>query len=174
MSVDQVVQLWPQVEKCAAGKTLVGPAVANVHPSSWYDDFFSKCKNCRVDAIAIHSYSCDVGGMKNYVNTFKKYGKPLWLTEFACADNPKAIPGNGGGSKAWNWECAYMKGVVPYLMSEPSVAKFSWFSISSSYTGESNLVTAGKLTQLGECYNNLIGGNLMANQSAVQEQVAFV
>jgi len=163
MSVDQVVQLWPQVEKCAQEKgikTLVGPAVANVNPSQWYDDFFNKCQGCRVDAIAIHSYNCDAGGMTNYINTFKKYGKPLWLTEFACADNPKGIPGNTGGSKAWNWQCQYMKNVVPLLMRESAVEKFSWFSSNSDYTGESNLVSNGQLTQLGSCYNSLVGGQL--------------
>lgn len=159
MSVQQAVSLWPQVEAAASAhgvRTLVGPAMAHVNPTQWYDAFFASCHGCRVDAIALHSYNCDMPGLKSYVDSFRKYGKPLWLTELACADNPTAIPGNTAGSKSAEWQCKYIQELVPYLEGESIIEKYSWFSVSSSYSGESALVSGGRLTALGECYNSAI------------------
>jgi len=158
MSVEQVVGFWPQIEQAATDHgvaVLVGPNVANVKPDEWYDNFFNQCPNCRVDAIGFHSYSCDLQNMQSLVGKLQKYGKPLWLTEFACADNPKSIPGNDAGSKDWNMQCEYMKQVIPYLEGEASVAKYAWYSFNSDYTGNSQLVSGGQLTDLGNCYNGL-------------------
>jgi len=161
MEVGQVVGFWPQIEQAANDhgvSVLVGPNVANIKPDQWYDDFFNQCPNCRVDAIGFHSYSCDLQNMKNLVDKLRKYGRPLWLTEFACADNPHAIAGNDGGSKDWYWQCEYMKEVLPYLEGEDIIAKYAWFSFDTGYTGQSSLVKDGQLTDLGNCYNSVASG----------------
>merc|ERR1711904_130219 len=93
--------------------------------------------------------------MQNLVGSLQKYGLPLWLTEFACADNPQDIEGNSDGSKDWNWQCEYMKQVIPYLEGEDSIAGYAWYSFNSDYTGASELVSGGQLTELGNCYNDL-------------------
>lgn len=160
MDMELVVRLWPEMEALALQhgvSTLVGPSVANIHPGDWYNEFFQRCPECRVDAIGFHAYSCDLQNLKWAVDALKKFGKPLWLTEFACADNPTAISGNGGGSKDSSWQCKYMQEVIPYLEGESSIARYAWFSIDSDYTGQANLVLDGRLTELGSCYNNLIG-----------------
>ena len=33
------------------------------------------CQNCRIDAIAIHSYWCTLDGLKNLVNSYRHFGK---------------------------------------------------------------------------------------------------
>eukprot|EP00929_Paragymnodinium_shiwhaense_P019470 TRINITY_DN1325_c0_g2_i1.p1 TRINITY_DN1325_c0_g2~~TRINITY_DN1325_c0_g2_i1.p1 ORF type:complete len:385 (+),score=84.73 TRINITY_DN1325_c0_g2_i1:74-1228(+) len=160
MSVDTVVSLWPQVEAAAKAhgvRTLVGPCVAQPHLFDWYGQFFAKCSGCRVDAVCFHNYNCDMGSMQNYVNGLKKWNKPIWITEIACANNP-------GGSKDANRQCSYMKQLIPYLMGEPSVAKFAWFSYDTSYTGQSALYQDGSLTSLGRCYDSLIGGVLSGTE----------
>lgn len=164
MSVEQVVSLWPQLEHAARDKgvqTLVGPCVAQSKMLDWYDKFFAQCSGCRIDAVCFHNYNCDMLSMKKYVNEFKMFNKPIWITELACANNP-----GGDGSKSADRQCQYMKEVIPYLMGEQSVAKFAWFSINQEYTGESQLLhDDGSLTLLGRCYDSLIGGALFGNSS---------
>lgn len=158
MDVGQVVGFWPQIEQAANDhgvSILIGPSVANINPDQWYNDFFSQCPNCRVDAIGFHSYSCDLQNMQNLVDKLRQFGRPLWLTEFACADNPNAIVGNSGGSKDWYWQCEYMKQVIPYLEGEDIISKYAWFSFDSNYVGQSKLVSGGQLTDLGQCYNSV-------------------
>lgn len=104
----------------------------------------------------------------------QKYGKPLWLTEFACADNPTSIPGNDGGSKDWNWQCEYMKQVIPYLEGEASVVKYAWYSFNSDYTGNSELVSGGQLTDLGNCYNGLANAFAGKSGSMVKTDIVVV
>jgi len=175
MDVGQVVGFWPKIEQAAnehGVPILVGPNVANINPVQFYDDFFSQCPNCRVDAIGFHSYGCDLQGMQNLVGSLQKFGKPLWLTEFACADNPTAITGNGGGSKDSKWQCEYMKNVIPFLEGEASIAKYAWFSFDTDYTGKSNLVSGGQLTDLGSCYNSLTMASAGKADAAVAKALA--
>jgi len=162
MSPELAAQLWPQVEATAQAHgvaTLVGPSLnwgdSDVgNPADWYRQFLAACSNCRVDAIGIHIYNCHLNNMKDRVDMFREFGKPLWITEFACADNP----GNCG--KDWSCQCDYMKEVIPYLSSEALVAGYAWFSKNSHYTGESSLVQNGQLTDLGRCYSSTVASAL--------------
>merc|ERR1719329_505893 len=159
MSVEDVVGFWPQIEEAANNngvETLVGPNVANVDAAGWYSNFFDQCPDCRVDAIGIHSYGCTVEDLQWEVGQMQQFGRPLWLTEFSCADNPQAIEGNDDGSKDWNWQCEFMKQAIPYLEGEESIVAYAWFSFNGDYPGQSSLVEGGQLTELGNCYNDLI------------------
>merc|ERR1719316_2683961 len=128
-------KLWPQLEAAAKHrkvKTLVGPAInyGNVpgfeKPTDWYDAFFEACKGCRVDALAIHIYSCSLPAMQARVDMFQHYGKPLWIHEMACADDPQSIPGNSQALKTAEWQCKYMKLVLPYLEHETIIHRYAW------------------------------------------------
>jgi len=166
----EAAAMWPKVEAAAKAQdvlTLVGPSVnwalGDWHdPEDWYDAFMEHCKNCRIDAIAIHIYNCNVDAMKNRIDKFRKYEKPIWVTEFACADDPGHIVGNTQWSKTWEWQCQYMQEVVPYLEAEPLVHGYFWFSYGDpgapdGYVGESALVDSrtGIMTDLGKCYTKL-------------------
>ena len=51
-------------------------------------------------------------------------------------------------------QCKYINDVVPYLDSEPAIARYAWFAHDMAYTGEVALVGAdGYLTELGRCYD---------------------
>lgn len=54
----------------------------------WMDAFITACKGCRIDAIAIHLYDNTPEIVENHVNSFKKYGKPIWVTEMAQDHSP--------------------------------------------------------------------------------------
>jgi hypothetical protein len=164
MSPELAAELWPRVEAAARAHgvlTLVGPSLnwgdSDVgNPADWYRRFLAACPNCRVDAIGIHVYNCQLSNMKDRVDMFREFGKPLWVTEFACADNPSSC------GKGWSCQCDYMREVIPYLHNEALVAGYAWFSKNSDYTGESSLVQNGQLTALGRCYASTVAAAISA------------
>lgn len=158
----EAAALWPKLEKIAKdyGLKIVGPAVnysgdpvqengVNYsNPIAYLDAFFAACPNCQVDYIAVHNYMCYSGALTDYINQFKKYNKPIWLTEFACWDQS-------------NITLAMQKGLIlgalDYLESEPMVFRYAWFT--GNRTGAYPYIDlfdaqSGKLTELGQLYVN--------------------
>jgi hypothetical protein len=80
MTAELAASLWPKLE--ATGRKLVAPAMA-MPGLEWMDQFLGNCSGCRIDAIAIHTFEYYPGGTKYWIDQFAKYGKPIWLTEFA-------------------------------------------------------------------------------------------
>lgn len=152
----QAAQLWPQVEQIAQRKNLkiVSPAVntcgspCNVQdPVAWMDQFFAACTSCKVDHIAIHWYACTRDSLQTYVARFKKYNKPLWVTEFACADQ---------GVQPVDRQRAYLRDALSYMESEPAIFRYSWFSGRTTEVANVDLLAgAGQLTALGQDYQSL-------------------
>ena len=62
-------------------------------PVKWLDEFFAQpgVSMADIDAIAVHCYMSSPSAVRNYIEMFRKYGKPVWLTEF-CAWDP--VPGS--------------------------------------------------------------------------------
>ena len=117
--------IWPQVEQVARNygvQKLVSPAMCGDigKGTSWMGQFLDACKGCRIDAIAIHSYWCSLGGIQNLVESYRRFGKKIWLTEFACA-----APGVDVSMRG---QIKFMKDVVPWLEQEDIVEKYAWFS----------------------------------------------
>ena len=130
MTPAQAAAAWPGLEQVAANKglKLVSPAVnwcgdcvdgVTNDPVDWLDKFFAACPGCKVDYIAIHSYAPGSAALSNYLDKFRKYNKPLWITEFAPWDPPK--PDFDGVVK-------YMKEAIPILENDPIVFRYSWFA----------------------------------------------
>jgi hypothetical protein len=155
----QAAASWPGIEALADEFNLkiVGPAVNYCgscvsengvtygDPVKYLDDFFAACADCRVDYIAVHCYMGNVASMQWYVSQFKKYGKPIWLTEFA----------NWEGSPTLLNQEDYLIGAVDYLESDPDVFRYAWFTgrfNGAPYIGL--LDGAGQLTELGGLYVN--------------------
>jgi hypothetical protein len=152
----EAAALWPKVESIADQRnlTIVSPAVnycggtCNVaDPVEWLDQFFAACKNCRVDHVAVHWYACDGSALTWYLDKFKKYGKPLWLTEFSCGDQ---------GTQPVSKQQSYMKDALALLEKDPAVFRYSWFSGRTTSIANVNLLgAAGVLTDLGKDYLSL-------------------
>jgi len=148
--------MWPIMEKIATDKglKLVSPAVnwcgdcvtgVTYDPTDWLDKFFAACPTCHVDYIAVHNYSPSAEALKSYIEKFRKYNKPLWITEFAPWDPPK--PDYEGVVK-------YMTNAIPILEAEPLVFRYSWFATRVGSNPDINLLdTNGKLSKLGQLYN---------------------
>jgi hypothetical protein len=151
----QAASMWPNLEKIAADKglELVSPAVnwcgdcvdgVTNDPVDWLDKFFAACPGCKVDYIAIHSYAPGSAALQGYLDKFRKYNKPLWITEFAPWDPPK--PDFEGVVK-------YMKEAIPILENDPIVFRYSWFATRVGINPDISLLGAnGALTKLGQLY----------------------
>jgi len=162
MKPSEAAAAWPKLEKIAKdfGLKIVGPAVnysgdgvqengvTYSNPVAYLDAFFAACPNCQVDYIAVHNYMCYSGALTDYINQFKKFNKPIWLTEFACWDQPTITLAMQKG---------LILGTLDYLESEPMVFRYSWFT--GDRTNSSPYISlfdyqSGKLTELGQLYVN--------------------
>lgn len=155
LSPEQAAAEWPRVQQIATarGLKIASPALNycgggcwETNPFTYFDKFFAACPNCQVDYLAVHWYACTLPALKNYIEGMKKYGKPIWLTEFSCGDGDTALAN----------QKAYMQAAIPYLESEPMVARYAWFSGRTTAIPNVNLLNgSGQLTELGSIYVNL-------------------
>ena len=137
----------PAVNYC--GNCVAENGVTYTDPVAYLDAFFAACPACQVDFIAVHWYACDLGALQSYIGRFKKYGKPIWLTEFACGDLP-------AGQITVARQKSYLSAAVAYLESEPAVARYAWFSGRTGAIPNANLLgDSGQLTELGQLYVGL-------------------
>ena len=161
LTPQQAADDWPAVEALAKplGIPLVSPGVnfcspcttaSITDPYTWLKDFFAACTGCQVDYIAVHWYNCDLPSLEAYLygsstlEGFTQFGKPIWLTEFACGMNNPSVAD----------QQAYMAVAIPWLEASPHVYRYSWFSaapIPSSQLMNSD----GSLTSLGQYYVSL-------------------
>lgn len=151
----QAASMWPNLEQIATDKglKLVSPAVnwcgdcvdgVTNDPVDWLDKFFAACPGCRVDYIAIHSYAPGSAALAGYIDKFRKYGKPLWITEFAPWDPPKPD---------FEGVVQYMKEAIPILENDPIVFRYSWFATRVGSNPDISLLGPnGSLTKLGQLY----------------------
>ena len=103
MTPAQALDLWPQLQ--ATGMRLGSPAVAygGDTPGGWLDQFMSGAgsRGYRVDFITLHWYGSDfsdaaVNQFLGYVDAVhKRYGKPIWVTEYGLQN----FSGSPGGNQ---------------------------------------------------------------------------
>jgi|GEM_PF-295606 len=163
MTPTQVAALWPTIERIAndyglkivsmalnyCGNCVKDPA-GNPYYVPWVylDDFLKICPTCRIDAIAIHAYMPDVGGIQWYVNQFRKYNKPIWLTEFCAWETNTTL----------QTQEQMMTSVLDYLENDASVQRYAWFigrSNGHPYNSLLDYRQSGVLTELGNMYVNM-------------------
>lgn len=155
LTPEQAAALWPALQQIAKDKQLklVSPAVNycdgncnRTDPFQWLDDFFAACPGCQVDYVAAHWYACTLDALQNYVRQLKKYKKPIWLTEFACAD---------GGPHSVDEVAAYAAQASAWLEQEPAVFRYAWFSGRTDNLANVNLLgDPGMLSVVGTNYVN--------------------
>ncbi len=154
--VEKALEIWPEFMELDV--PLVGPAC--VHPDNeWILKFMEEAnrRDLRVDAVAVHSYAgaSPLHFLKRLESIHRRFGKPLWITEFAVGDwNVKDVKNNRHKPDKI---ARYMKDVLPVLDELSYVEKYSWFSAkpSNPALGTSALIDEeGELTKLGKIYAN--------------------
>jgi len=155
MTVDEALALWPKLE--SIGLPLGSPA-ASWPTRDWIYSFMDKAitQNRRVDFICVHMYVGldDVDFVKVLRALYEKYHKPIWITEFATADqDAKTMAANRYTAEQVQ---AFMQRLLPQLDTIPFIQRYSWFSGSPTSTRlwPSALVKADStLTPLGKYYS---------------------
>lgn len=160
MTPSQAAAAWPKLEAIADdfGLEIVGPAVnwcgncvseggvTFTDPYEYLDAFFEACEGCRVDYIAVHNYMCYAGPLVNYLDEFKKYGKKIWLTEFACGDQ---------STITLDMQKSLMLGALDHMDNDTMIFRYAWFlarTSSGSHVIDIFGPEGGTLTELGEIY----------------------
>lgn len=143
MSPQQAATSYMKHMQPFAGKAkLVSPAITNGGPPmgvTWLDNFLSECTKlgCTIDAIAIHIYdsASNTAYFQAYISdVVKKYGKPVWVTEFGAS-----------GSVADQQK--FLQTMVPFLENLQGVERYSYFG-----DFEGTFVSKGSLLPLGQTF----------------------
>ena len=96
--------------------------------SPWLDEFFgnlSKEELGRIKYLAQHDYSGNPSGIVAKAKAaHKKYGRKIWLTEFAV--------GNGAARERND---AFLRNALPLLDGSDSIARYAWFSTRNEPKG---------------------------------------
>ena len=143
-NIAEVVALWPQIEAMAQkhGVKIVGPALnwgtvnTAANPSDpivWLDGFFAQYranygKEAQLDAIAFHWYDYGlVGGGTGFLDSpskLPKYGKKVWVTEFANWHTTN----DGAQMDTIAKEKEQMRQWVSFMETHDIVERYSWFT----------------------------------------------
>ncbi len=161
MTPAQAAELWPDVVAIAKkyGLKLISPAMnygtldGYSDPITWLDEFFAidGISLDDIDGIAVHCYMYSLSALKNYIEMFKKYGKPIWLTEFC---------GYSGSTISATNQINYMVECINYLESDDDVFRYAWFiPRNSSVENVNNELLTGRkpfeLTDIGTVFVNM-------------------
>ncbi len=158
MSPEQALDLWPKL--AATGLRLGSPAVAHSgdKPGGWLDRFMTGAaqRGLRVDFIAVHWYGSDfsaaaVGHLKNYLDAVhKRYGKPVWLTEYALIDFSSGSPRYPSQAEL----AAFARGSSAMMESLPYLERYAWFALPADKPGTGLYAPGGTPNQAGQAYRD--------------------
>lgn len=158
MSPEQALDLWPKL--AATGLRLGSPAVAHSGDKAggWLDRFMTGAaqRGLRVDFIAVHWYGSDfsdaaVGHLRNYLEAVhKRYGKPLWLTEYAMIDFSGGQPRYPSPEQ----QAAFARGSAAMMESLPYVERYAWFALPADKPGTGLYAPGGTPNQAGAAYRD--------------------
>lgn len=171
MTPVQAAEHWPALVAIAkaSGKKLVSPAMnygtlEGYHdPIVWLDEFFQQpgCSLDDIDAIAVHCYMPSASSVKNFIELFRKYGKPVWLTEF-CNGNSDNI--------SEDTQLAYMCETLNMLEQNDLVERYAWFMGRS---GSFNSKWHNSLLQASSPYELTDLGKVFVNFSTFDDSVVY-
>lgn len=143
ISVGNALRLWPRLE--ATGMRLSSPAVTTdaQQPNGWLGKFMRRAdqRGLRVDFIALHFYAGQlrpntVANLRKYlVAVHRRYGKPIWITEYAIAAH------NGYGRINYphaRVQARFVRESTRMLDSLPFVERYAWFALPAPARGRSS------------------------------------
>jgi hypothetical protein len=124
----EAARLWPAVEELAreCELALVGPQLCFGHmegfesPVDWLDAFIAEYKTLyggldpQIDALGYHFYGSS--GLRGHLDALTRFGKPLWITEFAHYH-----------AAALEDQMKWMTKAVYLCEARSDVARYAWF-----------------------------------------------
>ena len=153
MSVGEALALWPRLE--ATGLRLGSPVPA-YSEGKWINEFMAGAHDKRVDFMTFHWYGLPIADdfLGALDSMYTRFGKPIWITEFACADW-EAESQNRKPSYTVDDVSRFMAAVIPRLESLDYVEKYAWMSVDQDPSEDSSVLfnRNGTLTPLGVQYS---------------------
>jgi hypothetical protein len=168
MTVAQAAKLWKEKVlpmKAACPHIRLGsPAVSNAPAPKgvqWLADFVDSVSSSSdgdadsgIDFLVLHYYGPDAADLETYLTeAHKRFGKPVWLTEFACTTWDAARP------RSEETVLAFMHEALRFLDTAPWVERYAWFGAMEDVgegVGRANgLQGGGGLSRAGELYTSL-------------------
>lgn len=160
MTPQEAAAKWGDVKSIAVELNLkiISPAMnygtlANYSdPIKWLDEFFTLIPIDDIDGISIHCYMPNASALKSYVERFKKYNKPIWLTEFCAWDGLNQNTFKPEGQQK------HLSDVFNYLESDPDIFRYAWFIPRAGnvdafpYMSLLTRSSSPKLTELGNIF----------------------
>lgn len=159
MTVEQALGLWPRLEE--TGSTLGSPAVATDADvdGGWLDRFMTGAeqRGHRVDFIAVHWYGSDfrtgpaVEQLRGYLAAVhEKYGKPVWLTEYALIDFSGGTPRYPAPER----QAAFVTASSTMLSELPFLKRYAWFGLGTDESGPTTALYRGgpAPTEMGSAF----------------------
>jgi hypothetical protein len=158
MTPAQAAAKWGELKAIAneLGLKIISPAMnygtlaGYSDPIKWLDEFFSQpgVSIDDIDGISIHCYMNYVSAMKSYVERFRKYNKPIWMTEFCAWE---------GNNITTEFQRNFLVESFNYLETEPLVGRYAWFigrgwSDGYPYMQLLHRTQEGVLKELGEIF----------------------
>lgn len=116
-----------------AGAKLISPSMAMQKDEKWLAPFI-KAVNTKPDIIAVHIFQDNMDGVKGVLDHFATYGKPMWITEFACINYQGPSPVYCDQSKT----DSMITSMIELFQSDDRVAAYSY---SDAFNGPNSALT---------------------------------
>jgi len=159
MTPAEAAKDWPRLVALAKelNMKIIAPAMnygtlsGYSDPWKWLDEFFRQpgVSTDDVEGIAVHCYMSYPSAMQWFIGEFKKYGKPIWLTEFCSWE----------GNISEKEQMKYMVEALHILESDDDVFRYAWFIPRTDEESpcHNNLLEAPDkgLTPLGKVFVNM-------------------
>lgn len=164
LTPQQAAALWPQYEAVAARARvkIVGPQITwgtmpnYGDPVAWLDAFYAAYEGANggrqpvIDFLGFHWYDYGLAGQ---LDRLDKYGKLIWVTEFANWHSQN----DGAQITTLSQQKAQMTSMVATCEGRSDVFRYAWFTgrVSPDPHYDSLLGGSGQLTELGQLYISL-------------------
>ncbi|PPQ96255.1 hypothetical protein CVT26_005582 [Gymnopilus dilepis] len=123
MSVSDGVSKWESLiaPLKAKGTKLGSPSMCKQADETWLAQF-KKQISTPWDFTAIHINKNNLDGVKKDIEHYMTYGKPIWVTEFACVNDSNQFTPCTNQAEIDN----FINEVVPYFESNPNIFAYAY------------------------------------------------
>ncbi|CAM3283928.1 glycosyl hydrolase [Paracoccus nototheniae] len=160
MSVPAALDAWPRIQDLA--DEIVSPSCVNAR-GRWMTNFMIQAerRKLRIDSIGVHSYSGPNAGqvIERLEETYRLYGRPLWVTEIAVADW-RAADGTRPNRYGEQATMDFMTEIVGFMNGTSWIKGYSWlasgtFGDAGPLSTSAFLDTQGRASPMMEHYASL-------------------
>lgn len=153
MSVSEGVQDWEQyiAPFKAKGTKLVSPSMCKQVAETWLKDF-SEQITTDWDLTNVHINKNNMAGVNADLDHYASYGKPLWITEFACVDDSNGFtPCSDQGEIN-----SFINDIVDLFEGDSRVAAYAYSNGEGLGSVWPMTTSSGDLSESGQTYLSAI------------------